>query len=300
MSQGWKERLSGVIGGPVSPFRADLSLDLAALESNVAGLAAFDFRGMLIAAGIGEFYSLTPDEVVESLRVSARAIDGRMPVIGTVGLNSDIAAEAARQLERAGADALLILPPAYANPPEEGLLRYYSRIAEASGLPLIVYSRDWCAFTPGAVARLAERIPALVAWKDGQGDIRRYQRIMQKVGDRLVWLGGVGDDCAPAYYAIGVTGFTSSLSNVLPKLALRMADAGRRRDLDELNRLTNRYVHPVFRLRDRMRGYEVAVTKAAMEMFGLPAGPVRPPLMGLRPPDVEELDKLVNLLAEMR
>jgi 5-dehydro-4-deoxyglucarate dehydratase len=300
MTASWAERLAGVIGGPVSPFRADLSLDLAALESNVAGLAAFDFRGMLIGAGIGEFFALTPEEVVESTRISARVIGGRMPVIGTIGLNSEIAAGAARRLEAAGAEALLVMPPAYANPPEEGLLGYYRRIGEAAGLPLIVYSRDWCVFSPDAVARLAERVPALVAWKDGQGDVRRYRRIMQKVGDRLVWLGGAGDDCAPAYYAMGVAGYTSSLSNVLPKLAMKMAEAGRRGDLAELHRLADRYVHPVFALRDRLRGYEVAVVKAAMEMFRLPAGPVRPPLVGLRPPDAEELSRLRAVLSEMR
>lgn len=300
MAGQWRERLAGAIGGPVSPFRADLSLDLAALEANVAGLAAFDFRGMLIAAGIGEFFALTPDEVVDSTRISARVIGGRMPVIATVGLNSDIAVQTARRLEAAGADALLVMPPAYANPPEDGLLGYYSRIGEASGLPLIVYSRDWCAFSPDAVARLAERVPTLVAWKDGQGDVRRYRRIMGKVGDRLVWLGGAGDDCAPAYYAIGVTGYTSSLCNVLPKLAMKMAEAGRRGDLADLNRLTDRYVHPVFALRDRLRGYEVAVVKAAMEMFGLPAGPVRPPLTGLRPPDAEELNSLRTVLSDLR
>ena len=300
MSQDWKGRLAGVIGGPVSPFRADLSLDLAALERNVAELAGFDFSGMLIAAGIGEFYSLTPTEVVESARIAAGVIGGRMPVIGTVGLNAGIAAETARNLEEAGADALLVMPPAYVNPPEEGLLAYYTSIGNATGLPLIVYSRDWCVFTPDAVARLADRIPNLIAWKDGQGDIRRYQRIIGRIGDRLVWLGGAGDDCAPGYWAIGVAGYSSSLSNVVPKLAMKVADAWRRSDIAELNHLTIQYVHPVFRLRERLRGYDVAVTKAAMEMFGLPAGPVRAPLTGLRPPDVEELHSLRTRLAEMR
>ena len=57
-------------------------------------------------------------------------------------------------------------------------------------------------------------IPTLIAWKDGQGDIRRYQQIRQRVGDRLHWIGGAGDDMVPAYYAMGIRAYTSSVANV--------------------------------------------------------------------------------------
>ena len=63
-------------------------------------------------------------------------------------------------------------------------------------------------------------------WKDGQGDARKYQRIMSLVGDRLAWIGGIGDDCVPAYFAIGVQAFTSSISPVAPRLSLALAEAG--------------------------------------------------------------------------
>ncbi len=292
--------LTGITAGPVSPFRPDFSLDAAALERNAAGLAEYPFCAMLIAAGIGEFYSLTPHEIVESMCVAARAVAGRMPLIGTVAFGSIIGADLARRLEKAGASALLVMPPYFTSPPEEGLARYYEAIGNATGLPLMLYSRDWAVFAPEAVARLAERIPTLAAWKDGQGDIRRYQRIMHYVGDRLVWLGGSGDDCIPGYFAIGIRGFTSSLCNFAPRLAIAMGEAAAKGDLDELNRLAVRYAHPVFRIRDRQRGYDAAAVKAAMEMFGLTAGPVRPPLAGLRPDALEELHRLKPVLAEMR
>ena len=53
----------------------------------------------------------------------------------------------------------------------------------------------------------------------------KYQRIMQHVGSRLAWLGGLGDDCVPAYFAIGVQAYTSSISNIAPKLSLELAEA---------------------------------------------------------------------------
>jgi 5-dehydro-4-deoxyglucarate dehydratase len=150
------------------------------------------------------------------------------------------------------------------------------------------------------VARLADRTPTLAGWKDGQGDIRRYQRIMQFNGDRLAWYGGLGDDCVPGYFAIGVQAYTSSISSIAPKLSLQMAEAGMRRDFAELDRLMARYVQPLYALRERARGYEVAVMKEAMELLGMPAGPVRPPLMNCRPQDVEDLKKLLAAYADVR
>jgi 5-dehydro-4-deoxyglucarate dehydratase len=222
-----------------------------------------------------------------------------MPVVAGVGFNAALGAEMARGVEKAGADCLLVLPPYYANAPEEGLFDYYEAIANASGLPLMVYSRDWAVFCPQMVARLAERVPTLLAWKDGQGDARKYQRIMSHVGDRLAWLGGIGDDCVPAYFAIGVQAYTSSISNIAPKVSLQLAEAGLAKDFTRLDQLMRRYVHPLYALRDRTRGYEVSVMKTAMEILGMPAGPVRPPLTNCRPEDVEDVRKLMDVYREV-
>ncbi len=94
-------------------------------------------------------------------------------------------------------------------------------------------------------------------------------------------------------FAIGVQAYTSSISNIAPKVSLALADAGLARDFPKLNALMEKYVHPLYALRERMKGYEVSVMKAAMEMLGIPAGPVRPPLTECRAQDVEDLRKLV-------
>ncbi|HKW98446.1 MAG TPA: 5-dehydro-4-deoxyglucarate dehydratase [Bryobacteraceae bacterium] len=295
-----RDRFRGVFGFPITPFRQDLSLDLDALARNVDEMARHPFCAMVAAGGTGEIYSLTPGEIVDVVRVTVQAAAGRMPVVSGVAFNAAIGAEIARGVEKAGADCLLALPPYYSNAPEEGLFTYYEAVARASGLPLMVYSRDWAVFTPQMVARLAERIPSLIAWKDGQGDARKYQRIMNYVGDRLAWMGGIGDDCVPAYFAIGVQAYTSSISNIAPKLSLALAQAGLARDFARLDPLMRRYVHPLYAIRDRRRGYEVAVMKQAMEILGIPAGPVRPPLENCRPEDVADIRKLMELYADMR
>jgi 5-dehydro-4-deoxyglucarate dehydratase len=225
-----RNRFRGVFGFPVTPFRKDLSLDLDSLASNVDQMARHTFCGLVAAGGTGELYSLTVAEIIDVVRVTVEAAAGRLPVVAGVGFNAVLGAEIARGAEKAGASCLLALPPYYSNAPEEGLFDYYEAVARACELPLMVYSRDWAVFSPQMVARLAERLPSLIAWKDGQGDVRKYQRIMSCVGDRLAWLGGIGDDCVPGYFAIGVQAYTSSISNIAPKLSLQLAEAGLARD----------------------------------------------------------------------
>jgi 5-dehydro-4-deoxyglucarate dehydratase len=293
-NQDVRQKLTGVFGFPVTPFKKDLSLDLDALERNVAEMARYPFCALVAAGGTGELYSLTPDEVEQVVRVTVQAA-GKTPVVAGTGYNAALGADIARRCEKAGAECLLVLPPYYINAPEAGLFDYYEAIGRASGLPLFVYSRDWAVFTPSQVARLAERVPTLAGWKDGQGVARKYQRIMQEVGGRLAWFGGLGDDCVPEYFAIGAQAYTSSISNIAPKVSLALADAGMKRDFVKLNALMERFVHPLYALRERLKGYEVTVMKEAMEMLGKPAGPARPPLASVREQDREELRRIVEV-----
>jgi 5-dehydro-4-deoxyglucarate dehydratase len=292
--------LRGVFGFPVTPFKQDLSLDLDALERNVDEMASHPFCALVAAGGTGEVYSLTPDEVEQVITTTVRAVNGRMPVVAGTGFNAALGADIARRAEKAGAQFILALPPYYISAPEAGLFAFYQAIGSATELPLMVYSRDWAVFTPEMVARLADRVPTLAAWKDGQGDTRRLQRIMEFNGDRLAWFGGLGDDCVPGYFAVGVQAYTSSISNIAPKLSLALAEAGLKRDFARLNELMRRYVNPLYALRERSKGYEVAAMKEAMEMLGIPAGPVRPPLVKCREKDVEDLRRLMDVYKEMR
>ena len=192
--------LRGVFGFPVTPFHQDLSLDLKSLARNVDAMAAYPFCAMVTAGGIGELYSLSIDEIEAVVRTSVEAVNGRMPVVAGTGFNTPMGVEIAKRLEKAGADCILVLPPYYSHSPFAGLLDYYEAIGKATELPLMIYSRDWAAFTPQQVERIAEQVHTVACWKDGQGDMRKYQRIMQHVGDRLAWIGGLGDDCIPGYF----------------------------------------------------------------------------------------------------
>src|SRR5581483_8218905 len=172
-------------------------------------------------------------------------------------------------------------PPYYPGADEEGLLAYYRSIGQATKLGLLIYSRDW--FNPSAVLvdRLASSIPTLIAWKDGQADLRRYQMIQDKLRGRLLWIGGAGDDMIPGYYSIGCRTYTSSIANVAPKLSLRLHELACKGHSAALTKLMNELVVPLYALRAKRKGYEVSAMKSMMDIAGLVGGPVRPPLVDL-------------------
>jgi 5-dehydro-4-deoxyglucarate dehydratase len=166
-------------------------------------------------------YSLTPLEHQAVVRTVVEEVGGKLPVIRGTGFNRQMAIELAQQSAQAGVDGILALPPYYPNADDEGLADYYAAIGAATPLGLFVYRRDWVMPSPEWVEQSAARVPTLIAWKDGQGDTVRYQQIIDRVGDRLYWIGGAGDACVPAYYRIGGT-YTSSIATVAPKLSLRL------------------------------------------------------------------------------
>jgi 5-dehydro-4-deoxyglucarate dehydratase len=286
--------LTGVIGFPVTPFRHDLSLDLDGLRHNVRAMLEHPLAAIVAAGGTGELYSLMPGEHLEIVGAIVEETRGKIPVIAGTGFNLALGTELARQAASAGATGILVFPPYYPGAEEEGLLQYYAAIGEATPLGLLIYSRDWFHPSAAMVERLAG-IPTLIAWKDGQGDIRRLQMIKERVGDRLRWIGGAGDDMVPAYYSIGIRAFTSSIANVSPELALQLHEAGSRGDSAALQRMMTEYVVPLYAMRARRKGHEVTVMKELMTMVGLAGGAVRPPLVPLRSEEMEELRAAVPM-----
>jgi 5-dehydro-4-deoxyglucarate dehydratase len=289
-----RRQLTGVLAFPVTPFAADLSLDVEGLRKNLRQMARHPFCAVVAAGGTGETYSLDPDEHLQVVKETVAAFAGKAPVIAGVGGSLPVAVGMARRAAEAGTHGILALPPYYPGAPDDGLVDYYRAIGQATPLGMLVYGRDWFNPGPELVARLAAAIPTLVAWKDGIGDLRRYQMIKQRVGERLAWVGGAGDDMVPGYYAMGLRAYTSSIATVAPALSIALDKLAAAGDSAGLTRLMNDYVIPLYALRARKKGYEVSAMKVAMDAVGLVGGSVRPPLCPVKPEEAEEIRAMMS------
>jgi 5-dehydro-4-deoxyglucarate dehydratase len=117
---------------------------------------------------------------------------------------------------------------------------------------------------------------------------------MTRLGDRLQWVGGAGDDLVGAYYRLGIRAYTSSIANVAPKLSQALHDAAAIGDEGRLRALLDTLVVPLYELRGRRKGYEVSAMKAMMAMQGQAAGPVRAQLVEVQGTELDELRDILE------
>ncbi|PZU09909.1 MAG: 5-dehydro-4-deoxyglucarate dehydratase [Sphingomonas sp.] len=286
---------TGLLSFPVTHFDADHKFVEGAYREHCAWMASYPVKGLFAAGGTGEFFSLTPAEVVTVVAAAAREVKG-MPLLSGCGYGTAIATEMARGVEKAGAGGILLLPPYLINAKQEGLEAHIDAVCKSTGLGVIVYNRDNGVIHEDTLARLCDRNPNLVGFKDGVGDIELMMRVYAKMGDRLTYVGGLptAETFAPAYLEMGVTTYSSAIFNFMPEWALGFYAAVRARDTAAIMAGLRDFVIPYITLRNRGTGYAVSIVKAGMKVVGRDAGPVRLPLTDLTSAEMDELAALIE------
>ncbi|MDZ7911466.1 MAG: 5-dehydro-4-deoxyglucarate dehydratase [Rhodococcus sp. (in: high G+C Gram-positive bacteria)] len=293
--------LDGVLFFPVTPFDASGEVDYDLLAAHIAKGVDAGPGGVFIACGTGEFHALESEEFGRIVRTAVEVVAGRVPVYAGAGGSVAQAKAFAASAKSNGADGILLLPPYLVTMPQAGLVNYTKAVAAASDLPLIVYNRGNARFTEDSAVEVAQ-LPTVVGFKDGTGDLDQVGRIVRAVLDALKPSGKTfqffnglptAEVSQQAYRAIGVTLYSSATFAFAPELALafyRSLDSGN----DELTAaLLREFFHPLVRLRDKVPGYAVSLIKAGVTMDGIEAGPVRPPLVDISAPHLEELTAII-------
>ena len=290
---------SGLLSFPVTHFDADLQFDEARYREHLAWQAGFDVAGLFAAGGTGEGFSLTSEEMDRVVRVAVDEIGGTLPVLAPATGGTAQAVAQARAAAAAGADGILLMPPYLTEASQAGLLDHIGAVCAASDLGVIVYSRANAVLTDGTVAAAADRNPTLIGLKDGVGDIEQMTRTYARVGDRLIYVGGLptAETFALPLLQLGVSTYSSALYNFLPEFALRFYAAVRAQDRPAVYGMLNDFVLPYLDIRDRAQGYAVSIVKAGLTAVGRDGGPVRPPLTNLTEAELADLTALINKLS---
>jgi 4-hydroxy-tetrahydrodipicolinate synthase len=242
--------------------------------------------GLVISGTTGESPTTTDAEKDRLLRTVVEAVGGRAAIVAGVGTNDTAhTCELARQAERAGAAGLLVVTPYYNKPPQHGLVAHFTRVADATGLPVMLYDipgRTGTAIATETLVQLAAH-PRIVAVKDAKGDLGAGSVVMSATD--LVFY--CGDDIINLpWLAVGAAGFVSVHSHVVGDRLHEMIDAYLAGDVGTALAI-HRELLPVYTGMMRMPGTVSA--KAALAMLGLPGGPVRLPLADATPAETERL-----------
>ncbi|SNS92522.1 dihydrodipicolinate synthase [Geodermatophilus pulveris] len=276
-----------VLTAMVTPFAEDGSIDLAGAQELAAHLVdrqAHD--GLVVLGTTGEAPTLSDGEQSAVLEAVLDAVGDRATVVAGVGTNDTAhSIDNARRAERLGAHGLLVVTPYYNKPPQAGLLRHFTAVADSTDLPVMLYDippRSVVPIEVDTLARLAEH-PRIVAVKDAKGDLGAVMQTLARTD--LAYYSGE-DVLNLPLLAVGAVGVVSVVGHLTgPRLAELIA-AVESGDLVKA-RAVNESLLPVYTGVFRTQG--VILTKAALRELGLPAGPVRPPLVDATPDQVAQL-----------
>jgi 5-dehydro-4-deoxyglucarate dehydratase len=287
---------SGLLSFPVTDFDASGDFRPDTYARRLEWLMPYGASALFAAGGTGEIFSLEPKEHAAVVRSAVDTCGGRVPILAGVGGPTRTAIALARESERLGAAGLLLLPHYLTEAPQEGLAAHVEAVCRAVRIGVVVYNRGLCRLSAETLARLAERCANLVGFKDGIGEIELMVGVRRRLGDRLAYLGGLptAEVYAAAYKAIGVPVYSSAVFNFVPRTAMQFYEALAKDDQATTGRLLDSFFLPYLAIRNRRAGYAVSIVKAGARLVGRDAGPVRPPLTDLLPPEVQELDALVR------
>ncbi|HWI79227.1 MAG TPA: 5-dehydro-4-deoxyglucarate dehydratase [Ramlibacter sp.] len=287
---------SGLLSFPLTDFDAQLRFEPKGYAARLEWLMPYGATVLFAAGGTGEFFSLEPAEYADVVRTAAQTCRGRVPIVAGAGGGTRLAIGYAHEAERNGAQGILLLPHYLTEASQPGLVAHVQAVCDSVKIGVIVYNRGACKLTADSLARLAERCPNLIGFKDGLGDIERMVSIRQKLGDRFVYVGGMPthEVYASAYKALGVPVYSSAVFNFVPRTAMEFYNAHASGDTVTTSRLIKDFFLPYLDIRNKGEGYAVSIVKAGARIVGRSAGPVRPPLSDLNAQETEQLAGLIR------
>lgn len=286
---------SGLLSFPVTHFDAEGRFAEKSYKEHVAWLASYKAPVLFAAGGTGEFFSLKPDEI-PGIVSAAKEAAGRTAIVSGCGYGTEIAVDIARSVEKVGADGILLLPHYLIDAPQEGLYAHIKKVCQSVGFGVMVYNRDNSVLQADTLARLCDECPNLIGFKDGTGDIGLVRQITAKMGDRLMYLGGMptAELFAEAYLGAGFTTYSSAVFNFVPGLANEFYAALRAGERATCERILKDFFYPFMAIRNRAKGYAVSAVKAGVRIQGFNAGPVRSPLTDLSAEETGMMEALIG------
>jgi 5-dehydro-4-deoxyglucarate dehydratase len=287
---------SGLLSFPITDFDSSGDFLPATYTQRLDWLMAHKPKALFAAGALGEFFSLTQQEFVEVIRTAVDACGRKTPIIAAAGGPTRVAIAYAQEAERLQAQGVLLLPHYLTEASQEGLAAHVEAVCRSVSLGVIVYNRGLCRLNTVVLEQLADRCHNLVGFKDGIGDIELIVSIRRRLGERLAYVCGMSaaELYAMPYKALGVPVYSSAIFNFIPKTAMTFYNAVASDDHATVGRLIDEFFLPYLEIRNRRAGYAVSIVKAGARLVGHDAGPVRPPLVDLRPDETELLQSLIK------
>jgi 4-hydroxy-tetrahydrodipicolinate synthase len=270
----------------ITPFAKDGSIDWNGVATLATHLADHGHDAIAVNGTTGEAPTTKSSEKLEIIKVVKSTVGSRVKVLSGAGDNeTSYTVEQARRSADAGADGLLIVTPYYNKPPQAGIEAHFKAVASSTDLPIMMYDipgRTGVEIESDTIVRLFE-LPNIVALKDAKGNLAATSDVIARCGIPVY----SGDDILNLpFLSIGAVGFVSVCGHTVGSELKEMLDAWFAGDIARALEIHQKLI-PVFKGTFKTQG--AILTKAAMNLMGLPGGTTRLPLVDATPAQIATL-----------
>ena len=287
--------LSGLLLPITTPFSANEDVDMAALKANINRWNTSGITGYVVLGSTGERVNLNEREFLQVVELTRKAVPQTMTFI--VGAGQQSTRGTISEVERAatsGADAVLVITPSFYRSAitQAALLDYYSAVADAAKIPVLLYSMPdltGIVIEPETAARLSQHAN-IIGMKDSSNDVERFSRSVQMVDQDFAMMIGNGTVFSEALQA-GARAGILAVGCCAPQICLDIYKAIQAGDIDRANVLQQKLT-PLARAVTRT--YGIGGLKAALEMAGYTGGTVRAPLKAPNQGARQEIETLLR------
>ena len=286
--------IEGSIVALITPMDEQGEVDYDGLERLITFHLSEKTDALLVLGTTGESSTLSSEEEEEILRFTVEKVNGKVPVIAGAGTNATKKTiERVNRFAELGADQVLVITPYYNKTSDAGLLAHFTAIADQSPIPIILYnvpSRTGMTIPIQVLERLAKH-PKIIGIKEASGDISYVMAVARLLNETFVLYSG-NDDMILPVLSVGGSGVISVWANIKPKQVHDLVSAFNNGNIEKAQAIQLEALPLIHALFSETNPIPV---KAAMEILGLPAGPLRLPLVSLAEEKKEQLARLLEL-----
>jgi 4-hydroxy-tetrahydrodipicolinate synthase len=284
----------------VTPFNENEDIDFEAYRSNIEFYIKNGIHGLVTAGSTGEFASLSTEEHKQIIKTAVDQAKRRVPVLaGTGQCSTRQTIEMSKYAQDAGADGLLIIPPYYAKPSDEEIVRHYSAISDSVSIPIMLYNNPFTSkvdMKPEVIGQLAD-LQHVTHVKESSGDVTRIWKICNATRNKLVVFAG-SDNIALESFLMGARGWVSITANVFPKECADLYDwAVVKKEIGGARELYSRLLPFCNLLEDT--GMFAALSKAGLDLLGKKGGKPRGPSRSLMSGELEQVKSILRSFGKL-
>jgi 4-hydroxy-tetrahydrodipicolinate synthase len=283
----------GIISYPITPFHENDTINLPLFKDMVEKLVTSGSHGIASLGSAGVMPYLSDEEKEAVTEATIQQVNGRIPtLIGVSNLTTEKTIHHAQFAEKAGADAVMIIPMSYWKLTDDEIVAHYDAVASKISIPIMAYNNPATGgvdMSPVLLKRLLE-IPNVTMIKESTGDIQRMHYLRKELGEDVAFYNG-SNPLALAAFSAGATGWCTAAPNLIPELNLKLYQAIQNNQLHEAQDIFYKQVELLKFI--VAKGLPRAV-KAGLDILGEESGYLRNPLKPLTEKETEELRNILN------